>query len=180
MTISPGPKNGYKPVKPEAENNRNLPTRGLETGNNNHNLSLPAETFETGSDLPLHRLAIACVKLIHTAIFALVSFCILYVFESGLRTKPGRWTVPAILIVSAEMAVFAGNRGRCPLTLLTEKLGAHSGHVTDIFLPKWFAQRIPQIYTPIFISGLVGLLWHKWRGHNSAKKGEAAFRYFAN
>jgi hypothetical protein len=28
------------------------------------------------------------------------------------------------------------------LTILTERLGAARGSVTDIFLPKWFADRI--------------------------------------
>ena len=36
------------------------------------------------------------------------------------------------------------NRGHCPLTRLVEDLGADSGRVSDIFLPRWFADRIPQ------------------------------------
>jgi hypothetical protein len=46
---------------------------------------------------------------------------------------------------------------------VAEKLGASKGQISDIFLPRWFAQRIPQIYTPLFIIGMAGLLWHRWR-----------------
>jgi len=114
-----------------------------------------------------HRLAIVLIKIIHTTIFAMVSTCIIYVFVAGMRGRSTRWTTPAILIVLTEMSVFALNHWRCPLTQWTEKLGAAKGQITDIFLPRWFAQRIPQIYTPIFIIGLVGLLWHRWRDGNN-------------
>ncbi len=127
----------------------------------------PSEFFETSSirtKMPSHPLAIFAIKSIHTAIFAVNSTSVLYVFVTGVRGRSTRWTLPASLIVLAEGAVFFGNHWRCPLTQLTEKLGAAKGQVTDIFLPHWFAQRIPQIYTPLFIIGLASLLWHQWRG----------------
>jgi MFS superfamily sulfate permease-like transporter len=109
------------------------------------------------------RLAVVAIKLLHTAAFAVISTSILYVFARGVCGRPTRWTRPAVAIVLAEMVVFAGNRWRCPLTGLAESLGAESGRVTDIFLPRWFADRIPELYTPPFIVGLLGLLWHHWR-----------------
>lgn len=110
----------------------------------------------------MRRSAIIGIKLVHTAIFAVVSSSVLYVFWAGVRARPARWTGLSITIVLAESAVFAGNRWRCPLTNLAEGLGAEHGRVTDIFLPRWFADRIPQIYTPLFVTGLIGLLWHRW------------------
>jgi hypothetical protein len=127
------------------------------------------DTESVKKDAPSHYLAIAVLKSLHTIIFWLVSSCVMYVFLNGVRGRSTRWMAPAILIVLAEGAVFFGNRWRCPLTQLTEKLGASKGQITDIFLPRWFAQRIPQIYTPPFIIGLAGLLWHRWRGRNPAK-----------
>ncbi len=120
-------------------------------------------------NLDLKHLAIVAIKTIHTAIFGMVSSSILYIFVSGVRGRSSRWTLPTILIVIAESAVFFGNHWRCPLTQLTEKLGASKGQVTDIFLPRWFAQRIPQIYTPLFIIGLAGLIWHKRPNHTLEK-----------
>jgi hypothetical protein len=117
--------------------------------------------------VPSHRLVIFAIKSIHTAIFAVNSTSVLYVFVTGMRSRSTRWTFPAILIVVTEGVVFFGNHWRCPLTQLTEKLGATKGQVSDIFLPRWFAKRIPQIYTPLFIIGLAGVLWHHWRGHKA-------------
>jgi hypothetical protein len=39
-----------------------------------------------------------------------------------------------------------------------ESLGAESGCVSDIFLPRWFADRIPQIFGPLLAVGLFGLV----------------------
>jgi hypothetical protein len=116
----------------------------------------------------LRRMAIDAIKLVHTAIFAVVSTSVLYVFWAGVRARPTRWTGRAIAIVLAESAVFVGNRWRCPLTILAEELGSDHGRVTDMFLPRWFADRIPQIYTPPFLIGVLGLLWHRWREQPSA------------
>lgn len=109
----------------------------------------------------IRHVAVGLIKTIHTAIFAVVSTSVLYVFWAGVRGRPSRLAGWASGIVVVEAAVFAGNGLRCPLTTLTENLGAEHGQVTDIFLPRWFADRIPQIYTPPFLIGVLGLLWHQ-------------------
>jgi len=108
---------------------------------------------------PAHLVLI--IKTVHTAWFAAVSTSIMYVFVAGLRNRPGRWTAPALASAFVESAVFIANAGRCPLTELTEELGAESGRVTDIFLPRWFADRIPYIYTPPLVIGTLLLAWHR-------------------
>ena len=138
--------------------------------NSTHKPTSPVDLLKKGSiraRMPSHRRAIFAIKSIHTAIFAVNSTSVLYVFVTGLRGRSTRRTVPAILIVLTEGAVFFGNHWRCPLTQWTEKLGATKGQISDIFLPRWFAMRIPQIYTPLFIIGLVSLIWHQWRGHKA-------------
>ena len=105
--------------------------------------------------------AIAAIKLVHSAIFLLNSAAILHIFAAGVRARPSRWTPAALAIAFTEVAVFAANRGRCPLTDLVESLGAESGRVSDIFLPRWFADRIPQLCgTPLLI-GVLALLWRR-------------------
>jgi hypothetical protein len=57
--------------------------------------------------------------------------------------------------------VFVANRGRCPLTGLVEDLGGEHGQVSDIFLPRWCADRIPQLCTPPLVVGLLALLFKR-------------------
>ena len=105
--------------------------------------------------------AIVGVKLVHSAIFLLNSAAILHIFVAGVRDRPSRWTRAALAVAFAEVAVFVANRGRCPLTDLVEHLGAESGRVSDIFLPRWFADRIPQLCGPPLLIGVLALLWHR-------------------
>lgn len=75
----------------------------------------------------------------------------LYVLYAGLRGHTDRRAGIAGAIVAGEVAVFAGNGFRCPLTELAERYGAQRGSVTDIYLPKWFAHNMPAIHTPLLI-----------------------------
>ena len=102
--------------------------------------------------------AIAGIKTIHSVIFLVNSAAILHICWAGVRGCPTRWTRPALVAALGESAVFVVNQGRCPLTDLVERLGGTSGRVSDIFLPRWFADRIPQLCTPPLALGLLGLL----------------------
>ena len=112
--------------------------------------------------------AVLVVKLVHTIWFLLVSTSIIHIFVTGLLNRPSRWTRPALIAAFLEVAVFLVNAGRCPLTKLAEDLGASSGRVSDIFLPRWFADRIPQIYTPPLVIGVAALLFHRRRHMRTA------------
>jgi hypothetical protein len=105
----------------------------------------------------VRRAAIVAVKLIHSAIFLVNVASILHIFWAGVWGRSSRWTRLALAAALTECVVFVANRGRCPLTGLVENLGAESGRVSDIFLPGWFADRIPQIFGPLLTIGLVGL-----------------------
>ena len=88
------------------------------------------------------RVTIFHVKLIHTLIFWLLSACVLYVLFSGVADSITTWTWVAVGLFLVESVVLAASGWTCPLTILAERLGAVRGSVTDIFLPKWFADRI--------------------------------------
>jgi hypothetical protein len=103
------------------------------------------------------RVAIVGVKVVHSAIFLVNVASILHVFRAGVWGRPSRWTGPALTAALGECLVFVANRGRCPLTDIVERLGADSGRVSDIFLPRWFADRIPQIFGPLLAVGIFGL-----------------------
>ena len=91
------------------------------------------------------------------------SAAIAHIFVAGIRDRPSRWTGPALAVALAESTVFLANRGRCPLTSVAEALGAESGRVSDIFLPRWCADRIPQLCAPPLLVGVLALASNSWR-----------------
>ena len=105
-----------------------------------------------------HSSVIAALKLVHSAIFLVNAASVLEIFWAGVFDRPSRWTRFALAAALTESAVFVANRGRCPLTDLVEHLGAKSGRVSDIFLPRAFADRIPLIFGPPLAVGLAALL----------------------
>jgi hypothetical protein len=110
---------------------------------------------------------IGAIKLVHSAIFVVNAASVVHIFLAGLRNRPSRWTRFALVAALSESVVFVVNRGRCPLTSLVEDLGAESGRVSDIFLPRWFADRIPQLCAPLLVVGVTALAFHRWRAHQS-------------
>lgn len=86
---------------------------------------------------------VVIVKTVHTVVFLVELASILWLVVSGLFGRRDRTVAVAAGLVSMEAAVFVANRGVCPLTPLTERLGAESGSVSDIFLPDRIARTIP-------------------------------------
>jgi hypothetical protein len=115
------------------------------------------------------------VKAVHSIAFFILQSAIVYLVYTGLRGRSDRRSATAAVVVGAECVVYAGNGFRCPLTGLAEDLGAESGSVTDIFLPKWLASNIARIYGPMFA---LGLLLHARnlarRSRESSQAGRAA------
>jgi hypothetical protein len=105
-----------------------------------------------------HRVAIFLVKLVHSLVFLGVAAGILHIFYAGVTNRPSKWTKRALILALGESAIFAAYRFRCPLRTVAEALGAESGQVTDIFLPRWIADRIPWVFTPLLAIGIGGLL----------------------
>jgi hypothetical protein len=91
------------------------------------------------------RVTIFQIKLVHTAIFWVLSLCIVYALFCGVANRVSLWTWIALGLLLVESVVFAASGWRCPLTTLAEREGAQQGSVADIFLPKWFADRLPPI-----------------------------------
>jgi hypothetical protein len=100
------------------------------------------------------RLALIAVKTAHTAVFAVVAASVAAVVWDGLRQRPRRRTAAAAAIAMGETAVFVGNGFTCPLTPIAERLGAERGSVADIYLPGWFARRLPLIAGAALVGGL--------------------------
>lgn len=104
------------------------------------------------------RLALYGVKGGHTLVFLVLGAGVLETLRAGFRGRPSRATGPAIAATIGEGLVLLANKNRCPLTDLSEELGAADGRVSDIFLPPWFARHIPSILTALFGFGVGRLI----------------------
>lgn len=103
------------------------------------------------------------IKLCHSAVFVILSAAVLYVFYSGIVGPITKWTWLALGLALGEGVVLALSGWRCPLTRLAEKLGAEHGAVSDIFLPKWFADRVFWICGFSLAAGCA-LVLVRWQG----------------
>jgi hypothetical protein len=101
------------------------------------------------------RLTVLHVKLVHTLIFVVLSGCVLYILVSGAFNRITPWTWIAVAAIVIEGLVLAASGGRCPLTAVAERLGASDGSVADIFLPRWFADRIFPICGTLYLISCV-------------------------
>ena len=95
--------------------------------------------------------ALAALKAVHTLIWFSVEASMMFVLYKGLRGRSDRAAAIAGAIVAGETAIFLANGARCPLTGLAERLGAESGSVTDLYLPKWLAHNLPAIHVPLVL-----------------------------
>jgi hypothetical protein len=77
------------------------------------------------------------------------------------RVTPWTWVAVGLLLL--ESVVLAASGWTCPLTILAERSGALRGSVTDIFLPKWFADRIFPMCGTMYVVALVLILWRVLR-----------------
>jgi hypothetical protein len=88
-----------------------------------------------------HPAAVAAIKTFHTLAWLSIESCVVYVLYKGVVGRTDRRVGMAAAVIAGESLVFAGNGFRCPLTQLAKHYGAESGAVTDIHLPKWFAEQ---------------------------------------
>jgi hypothetical protein len=104
------------------------------------------------------RFTIFQIKLVHTLVFWMLSFCVLYVLYSGVAGRISTWTWVAAGFLLVESIVLAACGWTCPLTILAERQGAQRGSVTDIFLPKRLADQIFPVCGTLYVIGLVLVL----------------------
>jgi hypothetical protein len=100
--------------------------------------------------------AVAVLKTVHTMIFAGELSAILWLVVSGLIGRRDRTVGIAAAAVAGEAAVFLANDGVCPITPLTERMGAAHGAASDIFLPDAVARTTPVWSTALLVAA--GLL----------------------
>lgn len=105
------------------------------------------------------RMTLLQIKVVHTFAFFALSGCVLLVLYSGVSGRLGAWTWLGVVLIVLEGIALASCGGKCPLTVLAERQGAIQPGVADIFLPKWFADRIFPICGTTFLVGCILVAW---------------------
>jgi hypothetical protein len=102
----------------------------------------------------LQKTTITAIKAFHSIAFFILAGSVIYISIACAADRITRRTRYAIGLVAAEVAVILFNSGRCPLTSVVEDLGAESGSVSDIFLPRKVAENIPHVSTALLLTGI--------------------------
>ena len=115
-----------------------------------------ALTMSLASVIPPDRrvAALHVIKAIHTAAFAIIGGAILSFTWDGMRRRRDRRTGIAFAIAISESIVYASNNQVCPLTPLAEQLGADSGSITDLYLPRCVSVRVPLVGVALLSVGI--------------------------
>ncbi len=98
---------------------------------------------------------IKAIKLIHTAVWAVMASAVIYVLYAGLAGTFNALVLASIILVILESVVLVWNKWTCPLTPLAAKYTADRNPNFDIYLPRWLAKHNKTIFTAIFVVGLV-------------------------
>ena len=102
--------------------------------------------------------SIVFIRSVHTVIFVFMSGALAVLLYEVIAGKITMMTWIAVALFLIEGIVLIANGWKCPLTSYAESLGSPHGQVTDIFLPKWFADRVFQIYGTLLAVALLLLV----------------------
>jgi hypothetical protein len=68
-------------------------------------------------------------------------------------------TIILTVIIFAECAVLAFNKGRCPLTAVAAHFTTNRADNFDIYLPNWLARYNKLIFGTLFVVNELFVLW---------------------
>lgn len=102
--------------------------------------------------------ALVAIKLLHTAVWAVLAGCILALPIAPLLHRFD-WAIILTLIILAECGVLVLNKGRCPLTNLAARFTEDRADNFDIYLPNWVAQHNKAIFGTLFGVNELIVLW---------------------
>jgi hypothetical protein len=103
------------------------------------------------------------IKWVHTVIWIFFVVTIFYILYSGIADRVTYYTWIAIALVIGEGLVLLIFKMFCPLTLMARKYSDSERDNFDIFLPNWLAKHNKRIFTPIFLVGLLIVLFRVYQ-----------------
>ncbi len=99
------------------------------------------------------------IKLLHTAIWAIMAAAILYILYSGIVGKLTTLTWISLALALGECVVIVLNKWTCPLTPLAAQHTARREPNFDIYLPIWLAKYNKRIFGTILAVGSLLVIW---------------------
>ena len=103
------------------------------------------------------------IKLLHTAIWLFFVVIIFYIVYSGITGNINGFTWIAIGLVIGEGLVLLLFKMFCPLTVIARQYSDSKKANFDIFLPEWLAKYNKEIFTSIYLLGVVLVLLRYFR-----------------
>jgi len=97
-------------------------------------------------------------KLLHTAVWAVLTGCILALPITALLHRFD-WAIILSAVIVGECGVLAVNKGRCPLTDMAARFTDERTDNFDIYLPKWLARQNKAIFGTLFVVNALFVLW---------------------
>lgn len=110
-------------------------------------------------DFNYNKNKLVLIKTIHTIVWLIFVFAILYIVYAGLFDRVNAFVWICIGAVILEAIVLLINRWRCPLTDIAGKYTSDHSVGFDIFIPNWLAKYNKIIFTSIFVLGLILVLY---------------------
>jgi hypothetical protein len=99
------------------------------------------------------------IKSIHSLIWLFFNVVIFYLLYAVIANKIDKWVWICIGLVVAEGFVLLAFKWFCPLTVIARKYSDSTKDNFDIFLPNWLAKHNKLIYTSIFGSAVLILIY---------------------
>lgn len=101
------------------------------------------------------------VKLIHSIIWLILATTTFYILYSGLFNRITVYTWIAIATIVGEGIILLIFKWKCPLTVVARRYSDSQKDNFDIFLPEWLARQNKTIFTIIFLTGVLLVVYRK-------------------
>lgn len=98
------------------------------------------------------------IKILHSLVWLFFVSIIFYILYSGLTGDITTFTWISIGLVIVEGLVLVIFRMFCPLTVMARKYSDSEKANFDIFLPEWLAKYNKEIFTSVYVVGVVLVL----------------------
>lgn len=98
------------------------------------------------------------IKLLHTLVWAFFVAIIFYIVYSGIINHITTFTWISIALVIVEGLVLLIFKMFCPISLMARRYSDSEKANFDIFLPEWLAKYNKEIFTSIYVLGVVLVL----------------------